>query len=255
MKNNYPVTFFAMLYRMKYIERWGLMRNTEKENLKEHTFDVALLAHALCEIRQAYFPEEQPQPDPGKVVLYAIYHDASEIITGDMPTPVKYFNSQMRTQYSKVENYAIVHLLNMLPEKLQQRYAEYFPCDLNNLSNNSNLKQNEIFSTNSVSSADNSNSVDAEVDVEITEFSEDSLIFEENYLQKMVKEADRLAAYIKCIIEIKQGNTEFVDAAEATKAKLINDSSPELQWFLENILPAYQLNLDQLQVSQTEESI
>ncbi|HHT25338.1 MAG TPA: 5'-deoxynucleotidase [Clostridiaceae bacterium] len=223
-----------MLYRMKYIERWGLMRNTEKENLKEHTFDVALLAHALCEIRQVYFPEEKPQPDPGKVVLYALYHDASEIITGDLPTPVKYFNSQIRTQYSKVENYAIEHLLNMLPEKLQQRYAEYFPCDVNNLN-----------------SADNLNSIDAE----ITEFVDDNVISERVYLQKMVKQADRLAAYIKCIIEIKQGNTEFVDAAEATKAKLTNDSSPELQWFITNILPAYQLNLDQLQVSQTEESI
>ena len=247
MKDNYPVTFFAMLYRMKYIERWGLMRNTEKENLKEHTFDVVLLAHALCEIRQVYFPKERPQLDPGKVVLYALYHDASEIITGDLPTPVKYFNSQMHTQYSKVENSAIEHLLNMLPEKLRRQYAEYFPCDANNLSNNSNVKENKII-TNNLSSTDDINTTDSET----MEFFDDILISEKIYMKKMVKQADHLAAYIKCIIEIKQGNSEFADAAETTKIKLINNSSPELQWFIENILPAYQLNLDQLQVSQTE---
>jgi len=247
VKDDYPVTFFAMLYRMKYIERWGLMRNTEKENLKEHTFDVALLSHALCEIRQVYFPEEQPQLNSGQVVLYALYHDASEIITGDLPTPVKYFNSQMRSQYSNVENYAITHLLNMLPEKLQQQYAEYFPCDVNILSKNSNSNENEISASNEYS-INQSNSAD----IEISEIIEDKGISERKYLQKMLKQADRLAAYIKCIIEIKQGNTEFADAAEATKAKLLKDSSPELQWFIKNVLPAYQLNLDQLQGMQSE---
>lgn len=250
MKDNYPITFFAMLYRMKYIERWGLMRNTEKENLKEHTFDVALLAHALSEIRQVYFPEEQPQPDPGKVVLYALYHDAGEIVTGDLPTPVKYFNLQMRSQYSEVENYAIEHLLKMLPEKLRQRYAEYFSRDPDNLSRNSNLKKEEIFANN-LNDADNVNSADTEK----AESAENETISEKEYLKKMIKQADRLAAYIKCIIEIKQGNTEFVDAAEATKEKLIKDSSPELQWFIDNILPAYQLNLDQLQASQNDITI
>ncbi|HHU52639.1 MAG TPA: 5'-deoxynucleotidase [Clostridiaceae bacterium] len=247
MKNNDPVAFFAMLYRMKYIERWGLMRNTEKENLKEHTFDVALFAHALCEIRQVYFPDEQPQPDPGKAVLYALYHDASEIITGDLPTPVKYFNPQMRSQYSEVENYAIEHLFKMLPEKLRQRYAEYFPYDVNVLSKNSILQEHNLF-TDELNSSENKNTADTE----IADLVEDRAISEKKYLHKIVKQADRLAAYIKCIIEIKQGNTEFVDAAEATKAKLLNDGSPELHWFMENVLPAYQLNLDQLQALQNE---
>lgn len=204
MKDNSQIAFFAMLHRMKYIERWGLMRNTEKENLKEHTFDVILLAHALTEIRQIYFPELKPQLDPGQVALFALYHDASEIITGDLPTPVKYFNPEMRGQYAEVEHYAENYLLSLLTPELKQQYEKYF-------------------------------------------FGSDDSEREKIYLEKIVKQADRLAAYIKCIAEIKQGNNEFVDAAETTKEKLLQFNSPELDWFLQHVLPSYELSLDQLQ--------
>lgn len=215
MEESKIISFFAMLHRMKYIERWGLMRNSERENLKEHTFDVALLAHALAEIRNLYYPNKKPYLNPGDVVLYALYHDASEIITGDMPTPVKYFNPNMRSQYKEVEEHATEYLLSLLPSTMRQRYSEYFDyAPANKMRNQSNL-------------VDKSSEKKA-------------------HIIKLVKQADTLSAYIKCIEEIKQGNNEFIEAAESTKNKLLAYNSAELDWFIENILPSYELSLDQL---------
>lgn len=224
MDNSKNISFFAMLHRMKYIERWGLMRNTERENLKEHTFDVALLAHALVEIRRVYFPQLKPQLKPGDVVLYALYHDASEIITGDMPTPVKYFNPRMRSQYQEVEEHAMEYLLSLLPPEMSQQYAQYF-----DLSEKKSTLENNSIDYESKNKADQ-------------QFAKK----EKEHIKKLIKEADVLSAYIKCLEEIKQGNHEFMDAAVSTRKKLSNKQSCELKWFLDNILPAYELNLDQL---------
>lgn len=203
MDKQKAINFFAMLDRMKYIERWSLMKNTERENLKEHSFDVILLVHALVEIRKAYFPDQKPRLDPGQAVLFALYHDTSEIITGDLPTPVKYFNSELRQQYGLVEEYAEDFLLSLLPDELEPGYRKFF-------------KQDKLSET-------------------------------EAELKRFVKYADTLAAYIKCIRELKLGNKEFTEAAQSTYQKLLNYQSPELDFFMANILPAYQLSLDQLQ--------
>lgn len=122
------ISFFALLHRMRYINRWGLMRNAQTENLQEHTLDVAILAHALAVIRAKYFAMEG-SPDPAEVVLYALYHDVTEIITGDLPTPVKYYNQKIREDYREIENGAADCMLNFLPEGLRQEYGRYLKPD------------------------------------------------------------------------------------------------------------------------------
>ena len=115
-------SFFAMLSRMKYISRWGLMHSTRQENLSEHTLEVAYLAHALAVLGNRRFGRSY---DPGRAVLYALYHDCSEILTGDLPTPVKYQNPQLRDAYKEVEARAARRLLEKLPEELAGDFA---PC-------------------------------------------------------------------------------------------------------------------------------
>ena len=113
--------FFPMITRMRYINRWGLMRNTRLENIQEHSHQVAVLAHALAVIQNRYFGG---QIDPGQVAVAALYHDASEILTGDMPTPIKYDNPDIQSAYKQVEAVAEQKLLNMLPEDLRPAYDE-----------------------------------------------------------------------------------------------------------------------------------
>ena len=112
--------FFAYISRMRFIQRWALMRNTAPENVQEHSHQVAVLAHALALIRNEKFGA---QVDPGLVAAAALYHDASEILTGDMPTPIKYDNPAIRTAYKDVEAVAEGKLLRMLPPELQGAYA------------------------------------------------------------------------------------------------------------------------------------
>jgi len=112
--------FFAYLSRMRYINRWGLMRNSFQENIQEHSHQVAVLAHALAVIRNRFFGG---QVDPGQVALAALYHDAGEILTGDMPTPIKYNNPSIQRAYKEVESMAEQKLLSMLPEELRGEYA------------------------------------------------------------------------------------------------------------------------------------
>ena len=112
--------FFPMISRMRYINRWGLMRNTRLENIQEHSHQVAVLAHALAVIENRCFGG---QVDPGAVAVAALYHDASEILTGDMPTPIKYDNPAIRSAYQDVERVAAAKLLEMLPPELRQAYV------------------------------------------------------------------------------------------------------------------------------------
>lgn len=187
--------FYALLGRMRYITRWGLMRNTFSENIQEHSHQVAVLAHALGLIRREIL--ELPGPDPEKCAVAALYHDASEILTGDLPTPIKYYNPSIKTAYKQVEKIAGEQLLDKLPPQLRKAYEGY-----------------------------------------VLEEDEDVL--------PIVKAADKLSAYIKCVEEQKAGNTEFDSAARQTLAALEALDSPELNWFMENCLGAFSLNLDQL---------
>ena len=187
--------FYALMSRMRYITRWGLMRNTFSENIQEHSHQVAVLAHALALIRRDIL--HLPTPDPDRCAVAALYHDASEILTGDLPTPIKYYNPDIKDAYKQVERIAGNRLLDMLPPELRESY-------------------------------------------------EHLVLEDDETLNPIVKGADKLSAYIKCVEEQKAGNTEFDSAAAMTMQSLKAMHREELDWFIENCLPAFSLNLDQL---------
>lgn len=186
--------FYPMIARMRYINRWGLMRNTQTENIQEHSHMVAVLAHGLAVIQNEKFGG---QVDPGQVAVAALYHDASEILTGDMPTPIKYDNPDIQLAYKQVEAVAEAKLLSMLPEDLRPAYEEAITI------------------------------VDPEV-------------------KALVKAADKLDAYLKCVEEVKAGNAEFKKAKEQTYAALCQNPIPALQYFMEHFLEGFSLTLDEL---------
>lgn len=196
------MNFFAMMQRMKYINRWGLMRNTEQENIQEHSLQVAMIAHVLALLRRQYFAEGRIVPEPERVALLGMFHDAGEILTGDLPTPVKYFNPEIKKAYKMVENVAAQKLLTMLPEDLRDPYRDLLMPD--------------------------------SADPEIAE------------ALMLVKAADKISAYIKCLAEEKAGNTEFVQAKRSTEVILQEMNLPEVAWFLKNFLPGFGLSLDEL---------
>ena len=187
--------FFALMSRMRHITRWGLMRNTFSENLTEHSYMTAVLAHALALIRRDILKLEGPDPD--RCAVAAMYHDASETLTGDLPTPIKYYNPDIKAAYKEVERIAGNRLLDMLPPQLRECYSPLVH----------------------------------ESDPEVT---------------PIVKAADKLSAYIKCVEEQKAGNTEFDFAAQQSMKALQALDMPELTWFMENCLEPFSLNLDQL---------
>ena len=119
-------SFFAIVSRMKYIERWALMRNSRPENLSEHSLETAMIAHALCTIGNVRYNKKL---NADRAALIGLYHDASEIITGDMPTPVKYSNREIRTAYKQVESDAENRLLDTLPEDLRPAYSDIFNAE------------------------------------------------------------------------------------------------------------------------------
>ena len=187
--------FYALLGRMRYITRWGLMRNTFSENIQEHSHQVAVLAHGLALIRKHILG--LPGPDPDKCAVAALYHDASETLTGDLPTPIKYYNPDIMASYKQVEQVAARRLLDMLPPELSKLYEPWI-CES-----------------------------DAEV-------------------MPIVKAADKLSAYIKCVEEQKAGNTEFDSAAQQGMKAMKEMDMPELNWFIDECLKPFSLNLDQL---------
>lgn len=121
MSDNY--NFFAMVNRMKYIDRWALMSNTQKENIAEHSHSVAVIAHALALIGKREFGKDY---DENRVAVLALFHDTTEVITGDMPTPVKYYNDEIKSVYKKIEAVAGQRLLSMLPEEYKADYEPMF---------------------------------------------------------------------------------------------------------------------------------
>ncbi len=188
-------SFYALVFRQKYIKRWGLMRNTLPENLSEHAMETSVLAHALALIGNEYFEKNY---NPDRIATLALFHDVPEVYTGDLPTPVKYFDSNTRDSYQHIEDQAIASLLAKLPEALRPIYKSLFTGG------------NE----------------------------------EEH---RLVKAADKLCAYIKCVEEEKCGNTEFLSAKAATAKSLAAMDCPELQWFMENLLSTFTMTLDEMQ--------
>lgn len=201
------VTFFAALARMKYIDRWALMRASRRENLSEHAAEVAILAHALCEIGNL---RHGRQLNAERAAVIGLFHDASEIITGDMPTPVKYGSAALREAYHAAEERATESLLARLPKDLAAVYAPLLGI---------------------VTAAEEGGA-------------------EERYLWRLVKAADKLSAYIKCLEEESAGNTEFRTAKKTIEAELekLAGELPELRDFMENCLPPYGNTLDELSV-------
>lgn len=185
--------FFAMLSRMKHIDRWGLMRCTDKENLSEHSLEVAVIAHALCTLGNVRFSKNL---DAERAAVVALFHDTGEIITGDMPTPIKYDNEKIRSAYKEIENSASEKLLSLLPSDIRPEY--------------------------------------------------ESIYFEnDEYINKIVKAADKMSALIKCIEELKAGNGEFKTAEREIRKKLCEMKIPEVDIFMEEFLPSYALTLDE----------
>jgi len=189
--------FCAMMSRMKYIDRWALMRNSCTENICEHSLEVAMITHMLCVIGNKRFGKTL---DTGKAALIGMYHDTTEIITGDMPTPVKYYNETIQEVFHKIEDAAAGTLLAMLPEDLRDEFHSLY------------FKQEEDL-----------------------------------YLWRLVKAADKFSALIKCMEEQKAGNKEFDSAFLSTKASIVAMELPEADCFMEEFIPAYNKNLDELQ--------
>ncbi len=188
-------SFFALISRMRYIGRWGLMRSSIPENVQEHSHMVAVIAHALGVIRREVFGREC---DPNALAAAALFHDAPEIITGDMPTPVKYHSGALTAAYKEVERGAAEKLVSMLPVELRGAYESLISGDVG----------------------------------------------EEN--EQLVKAADRLSAYIKCIEERKAGNLEFLSAERQTLERIRSMGLPEAGYFIEHFIPAFEQDLDGL---------
>lgn len=188
--------FYAYVSKLKYILRWGLKRNVENENVKEHSFDVSMIAHALALIRNTYF---EGDIDANKVAIMALYHDATEVLTGDLPGPIKYFNPSIAEAYKSVEKAAEQKLIVMLPEELQCHYES------------------------------------------LLDYSR-----EEKEYGKIVKAADIIAAYLKCLHEVDSGNHEFGVAKQRVESMLAELTLPEVDYFMDKFVPSFRLTLDEL---------
>lgn len=186
--------FFALMSRMKYIERWGLMRSTRKENIQEHSLQTAMIAHALALIGNKMFNKNY---DADSIAVKAMYHEASEILTGDLPTPIKYYNDEIRASYKKIEEVATNQVLEMLPNELKEDYLPILsPLD----------KQEKT----------------------------------------IIKAADKICAYLKCVEEVNAGNNEFADALESLEANIKENDLEEVKYFINNFVAAFDLTLDKL---------
>lgn len=181
--------------RMKYIKRWQLMRSVREENIMEHSQQVAMFAHALAVINNKIFGGNAK---PEVAVLYAVYHECSEVVTGDLPTPIKYFNNSIRGAYKNLEERACDKLLGMLPDELKGEMGAYVKPDT------------------------------------------------KSYEYALMKAADRLAAYVKCLEELKCGNSEFAKAEKSIKEDLLSRRMPEVDYFFENFISSFSLTLDEL---------
>lgn len=187
--------FFAYINRMKFIHRWGLMRNTLPENDMEHALQTAMIAHAIAVMGNVRY---QKHYNAEYVMALAMYHDASEVITGDLPTPIKHHNPAIKTEYNKLEDIAAQKLISMLPPDLRGYYTPLIAHD------------------------------------------------ESTDEWKLVKAADRICAYIKCLEERKSGNLEFESARKSVKKFLDQVDLPEVQDFISQCVPGFAMTLDEI---------
>ena len=190
----HPSKFYAYLSRLRWIKRWGLMRNAEPENVMEHSWEVAVVAHALALIRNQYF---MGTVDANAIATAALFHDVSEVLTGDLPTPIKYFSTSLTTAYRQIETIACKELINTLPEALQASYQALL----------SDEQQPESH-------------------------------------HQIIKAADTLSAYLKCLSELRAGNLEFSVTAGELEKKLKESSLPEVDYFMQSFVSACALPLD-----------
>jgi 5'-deoxynucleotidase len=188
--------FFAYLSRMRFIRRWGLMHSTQVENIQEHSLRVAMIAHALAIVRNRLFGGTV---NPERLAVLAMYHDASEVLTGDLPRPVKYFNPEIETSYRRIETVARDKLLGMVPDALRSDYAALFHQD-------------------STTGAEH----------------------------ELVKAADKLCAYMKCLEEVTAGNREFWEAEKTLRQTIEAIDLPEVRYFVATFVPSFRLTLDDL---------
>ncbi|MFL1805522.1 5'-deoxynucleotidase [Plesiomonas shigelloides] len=188
--------FFAYLSRMKLINRWPLMRNVQTENISEHSLQVAFVAHALALIKNKKFAGNV---NPERIALIAMFHDAGEVLTGDLPTPIKYYNPEIAREYKKIEKIAEQKLVGMLPPEFQDDYRMLIDSDA--------LQPEE---------------------------------------QHIVKQADALCAYLKCIEELSAGNNEFKLAKKRLKKTLRDRHSEEMDYFINVFVPSFHLSLDEI---------
>ena len=187
--------FYAYMARMKLIKRWGLRHNTREENDQEHSLQVAMIAHALAVYKNRRYGGNV---DVEKVLLYALYHEAAEVITGDLASPIKYFNPGIRDAYKSIERMASEKLLEYLPEDMKEDFrALLFPD-------------------------------------------------EESCEWRIVKAADRISAYVKCLEEYGYGNREFLTAQENIRASISRMNMPEAEDFMREFAPSFMLPLDAL---------
>lgn len=187
--------FYAHLSRLRFIKRWGLMRNAVEEDVAQHSWEVAILAHALAVIARDVLGKPV---DPNSVTTRALFHDATEAITGDLPTPVKY-SPAMRHATANLEGEVCEEMLRLLPESVRPALR---------------------------SAMDHHEWPDDEA--------------------RLIKSADRLAAWLKCRAELRYGNTEFAQAATQVRGKIDEHMTPEVAYFLETFGSAYELTLDSL---------
>ena len=188
--------FFAYLSRMKFIHRWGLMRNTQVENIQEHSLQVAMIAHALALIRNRLFAGSL---DPERVMVLAVFHEVSEVITGDFPSPLKYFNPEISRAYSEIEQVASRKLWDMIPRELQPDYRSVLFREAD----------------------------DADA-------------------WELVKAADKVSAYTKCLEELKAGNQEFAKAKDSLEREIADLEQPEVDYFMREFVHSFTLALDEL---------
>ena len=188
--------FYAYMDRMKYIKRWQLMRSVREENIMEHSQAVTLFAHALAVIHNDVFGGSA---DVLKTVLYATYHETSEVMTGDLPTPIKYYNQGIHGAYKALEKSACEKIVATLPKEMQGSIAPFVLADENSVE------------------------------------------------YKLVKAADRLAAYVKCLEELRSGNSEFSKAKKSIEEDLHSRNMPEIEYFFEHFVPSFSLTLDELE--------
>jgi len=189
-------SFHAYISKLRWIKRWGLKRNSVEENVMEHSWEVSVIAHSLALINNRYY---NGTLDANAIATAALYHDASEVLTGDLPTPIKYHSPSILTAYRQIEHQAELELLNLLPEKLRNDFRPLLIHD---------------------------------------EMPEDHA--------RIIKAADRISAYLKCQLELKAGNQEFISASVRLTKDIKENAGPETLFFMQHFVPNCGLTLDDL---------